>query len=109
LVKSLCAVAEAAALFVPVNVPGGKPLTAVPGDTPMSPLTVVPLVLVLVIDWPASTPKVHADAKSGAPVPPPLLALLLPHPTQRTAKHNPIAIRIRILFLLFVWLAGLSI
>jgi hypothetical protein len=72
----------------------------------MSPLMVVGVPGTFVIVEPASAPKLHADAKTGEPFPPPLLTLSLPHPTQRIAKHNPIAIRIS--FLLF-WLAGHSI
>ncbi len=42
----------------PVTMPGGNPVTAVPGLTPRSPLTLVWLVLVTVL--PARTPKLLA-------------------------------------------------
>jgi hypothetical protein len=44
--------------MVPFTMPGGKPVTAVPGLTPRSPLTMVGPVLVTVV--PARTPKVPA-------------------------------------------------
>ena len=49
-VKSSCAWAAAGspAWIVPLTVPGGKPVTAVPGLSPRSPLTVVAPVLVTV-------------------------------------------------------------
>src|SRR5688572_7643345 len=50
MVKSACAWAPAGspAWIVPLTVPGGKPVTAVPGLSPRSPLTVDAPVLVIV-------------------------------------------------------------
>src|SRR5207249_9402019 len=49
-VKSCCARAAAAsaAWIVPLTIPGGNPVTAVPGLSPRSPLTMVAPVLVTV-------------------------------------------------------------
>jgi hypothetical protein len=43
-----CAPTASAAWIVPLTVPGGNPVTAVPGETPRFPVTVVPPVLVTV-------------------------------------------------------------
>jgi hypothetical protein len=48
----------------PVTVPGGKPVTAVPGLTPRSPVTAVKPVLVTVV--PARTAKLAAVPRGGA-------------------------------------------
>src|ERR1700680_2973712 len=48
----------------PVTVPGGKPVTAVPGLTPRSPVTAVRPVLVTVV--PARTAKLAAVPRGGA-------------------------------------------
>ena len=42
--------------FVPVIVPGGKPTIAVPGETPMSPVTTVGPVFVIVVAATAAKP-----------------------------------------------------
>src|SRR6185503_5207794 len=62
-VKSNCAWAAAASLvwIVPLIVPGGNPVTAVPGLKPRSPSTVVAPVLVTVEA--ARTAKVDADPR----------------------------------------------
>ncbi len=49
--------------IVPVTVPGGNPVTAVPGLTPRSPITVVEPVLVMAL--PASAPKLAAVPNGG--------------------------------------------
>jgi hypothetical protein len=51
-----CSATASATCWVPlITVPGGKPVTAVPGLTPRSPETVVGPVLVTA--WPANTAK----------------------------------------------------
>jgi len=60
-VRSVCAcaaTASAAWIVPPITVPGGKPVTAVPGLTPTSPWRV--LEPVLVTDAPARTAKAAA-------------------------------------------------
>src|SRR4029078_9533813 len=58
------AVAEVASVnCAPVNVPGGKPVTAVPGLTPRFPVSAVAPVLVTV--EPARTAKVAAVESAG--------------------------------------------
>lgn len=42
----------------PITIPGGKPVTALPGETPRFPVTTVGPVLVTVL--PARTPKLDA-------------------------------------------------
>lgn len=70
-VKSTWALAamESAACRVPVNIPGGNPVIALPGDTPTSPLTLVgaAVVEVLVTVEPARIPKVQAAPRGMAP------------------------------------------
>src|SRR5688572_33323589 len=63
-VKASCAWAAAAlaAWIVPFTIPGGNPVTAVPGLNPRSPLTVVAPVLVTVEA--ASTANVLADPRA---------------------------------------------
>src|SRR5207253_229235 len=63
-VKSAIAPAavESPACVVPTTVPGGNPVTAVPGLTPRSPVTVVAPVLVTV--EPARTAKRAADPRA---------------------------------------------
>src|ERR1044071_1997425 len=69
-VKSTWARAEAAsaAWIVPLTVPGGNPVTAVPGLNPRSPLTVVAPVLVTVEA--ARTANVPADPRATGAWPP---------------------------------------
>jgi hypothetical protein len=58
------AVAEVASVYcAPVKVPGGKPVTAVPGLTPRFPVNAVAPVLVTV--EPARTTNVEAEARDG--------------------------------------------
>jgi hypothetical protein len=66
---SFCAWAATAlpAWLVPVAIPGGKPVTEVPGLTPTSPSTVVGPVFVTAL--PASTPKLPAVPRSGIVAP----------------------------------------
>jgi hypothetical protein len=54
---------------VPVNIPGGNPVIALPGDTPTSPLTFVgaAVVEVLVTVEPARIPKEQAAPRRMAP------------------------------------------
>jgi hypothetical protein len=55
--------------WVPVTLPGGKPVTELPGLKPRSPLITVRPVLVTVL--PASTPKVLAVPRlTGEPAAP---------------------------------------
>src|SRR5207249_1089296 len=66
-IKSSCAwaAAESPAWIVPLTIPGGNPVTAVPGLSPRSPLTVVAPVLVTV--EPARTANVlAAPSATGA-------------------------------------------
>lgn len=69
-VKSTWALAatESAACSVPVKVPGGNPTIALPGDTPISPLTLVgaAVVEVLVTVEPARIPKLQAAPRGMA-------------------------------------------
>src|SRR3972149_3257200 len=53
-----------AAWIVPTTLPGGNPVTALPGLTPRSPVTVVAPVLVTVA--PARTAKLAADPRATA-------------------------------------------
>jgi len=48
----------------PVTIPGGKPVTALPGETPRSPLILLTPVLVTV--EPARTAKLAAVPSDGA-------------------------------------------
>src|ERR1041384_2713045 len=68
-VKSCCARAAAAsaAWIVPLTVPGGNPVTAVPGLSPRSPLTMVGPVLVTVEA--ARTANVVADPRATGACP----------------------------------------
>jgi len=65
-VTSLCACSAtaSAAWLVPITIPGGKPVTALPGLTPRSPVTTVGPVLVAV--EPARTAKLAAVPRGGA-------------------------------------------
>jgi len=67
-VKSACAPfatpAPSSMYWVPVTVPGGNPVTEVPGYKPRSPPMVLGPVLVTVV--PARTPKLAAVPRSGA-------------------------------------------
>jgi hypothetical protein len=57
-----CAAAGSPACIVPITVPGGNPVTAVPGLTPRSPVTWELPVLVTV--EPARTVKLAADPRT---------------------------------------------
>jgi len=58
------ATASAAWLVPPTTVPGGKPVTALPGLTPRSPVTMVGPVLVTI--EPPKTAKLVATPRGGA-------------------------------------------
>src|SRR2546426_20810 len=68
-VKASCAAAaaESATYIVPLTIPGGNPVTAVPGLSPRSPLTVVAPVLVIVEA--ASTANVLAAPRATGACP----------------------------------------
>src|ERR1044071_1387524 len=72
-VKAACAwpAAASAASIVPFTIPGGNPVTAVPGLSPRFPLTVVAPVLVTV-DAP-KTANVPADPRATGAWPPTVL------------------------------------
>src|SRR2546426_5964367 len=72
-VKSSCAwaAAESATCLVPLTVPGGNPVTEVPGLSPRSPVTVLAPVLVTV--EPARTAKLAADPRATGARPPPIV------------------------------------
>src|SRR4029077_18401468 len=76
-VKSSCAWAAAGspAWIVPLTVPGGNPVTAVPGLSPRSPVTVVAPVLVTV--EPARTAKLAADPRATGAWPPPSVVVVV--------------------------------
>src|SRR5688572_10761918 len=80
-VKSSCAWAAAGspAWIVPLTVPGGNPVTAVPGLSPRSPLTVVAPVLVTV--EPARTANVVAAPRATGAWPPGVAAVVKLQPT----------------------------
>lgn len=65
MLASFCAWAatESPACIVPLTIPGGNPVTAVPGLTPRLPLTVVGPVFVTAL--PPSTPKLPAVPRGG--------------------------------------------
>src|SRR5205807_2258841 len=75
-VKASCAWAAAGspAWIVPLTVPGGNPVTAVPGLNPRSPLTLVAPVLVTV--EPARTAKVVAAPRAMGTCPPVVVAVI---------------------------------
>src|SRR5579864_2414698 len=54
-----------AACSVPVSVPGGNPVIALPGHTPISPVTLVPVLTTLVTVEPARIPKPQAVPNSN--------------------------------------------
>ncbi len=66
MVTSFCACKATASVVwvVPTMVPGGKPVTALPGLTPRSPVTMVGPMLVTV--EPAKTAKLAATPSVGA-------------------------------------------
>src|SRR5881394_1278443 len=80
-VKSSCAWAAAASArcIVPLTVPGGNPVTAVPGLNPRSPLTVVAPVLVTVEA--ARTAYVEAAPRATGPGPADARDLIAVSPT----------------------------
>ncbi len=59
-----CAADASAICWLPLTVPGGKPVRDVPGDSPKSPLTIVAPVLVIV--EPPSMAKLSAEPKLTA-------------------------------------------
>jgi hypothetical protein len=66
-VASVCALfacASAECIAPDITIPGGKPVTAVPGETPTSPVMTLGPVLVTVV--PARTAKLSALPNEGA-------------------------------------------
>jgi hypothetical protein len=78
------ATASAAWIVPPVTIPGGKPVTALPGLTPRLPLTVVGVLVLVTVEPPStakelSWPHAAAEVESSAANPKANALSLLSH------------------------------